>query len=417
MKLKTPFQLSRRDLLRTAGAGAVTMWIPKPVKGYSGAEMLAAPVDTAGRVSVGISKWELDTPALCVDLDKMEQNFATLQKVMVANKIASRPHAKTHKCPAIARLQIASGSIGVCTTKVSEAEAMFAGGVEKIMMTTANLTPVKIRRAMALRKRCSGFIQAVDNVQNARDLSAAAKEAGVVADVVVDVDPGLHRTGVPVEAAVALAKLVATLPGLKLRGMLSYDGDGQHVRTFKARRARALEGMEAPAAAFASMKSAGLNVEIFSGGGSGTYNIQHETPGFTDVQAGSYLFMSGDYTPIGGQADDKRYTDFTPSLTVVTTITNAYTEGRATTDAGTKALVGGNLIEIVGATGMTYKTFGDEFGWITYQNPSRTYKVGDKLEVITPHCDPTVNLYDQIYGTRKDRVEVVWPITARGKSQ
>jgi D-serine deaminase-like pyridoxal phosphate-dependent protein len=336
---------------------------------------------------------------------------------MVMNRIASRPHAKTHKCVPVAKAQIASGSIGICTTKVSEAEAMVAGGIDKILMTTANLTPVKIRKAMAIRKRCPGFIQAVDTEQNARDLSAAAKEARVVADVVVDVDPGLHRTGVPPESALALAKLVDTLPGLKLRGLISYDGNAQHVKTFTARRVRALEGMEAAAGVRAGMKAAGLNTEIFSGGGTGTYNIQHETPGFTDVQVGSYVFMDGGYLAIGGQADEAVYTDFASSLTVLTTVVNAHTPGRLTTDAGTKALTGGNTIPVVGVTGMNYRVFGDEFGQIALDNPSRTYKVGEKMEVIIPHCDPTVNLYDQIYGIRKDRVEVVWSIAARGKSQ
>lgn len=417
MKTANAPRVSRRTLLRTSAAGTVGIWIPGAVKGYSAAEMREASLNSGGRLAENVSKWELDTPALCVDLDKMEQNFSVLQKVMLANRIASRPHAKTHKCAPLAKLQLASGSIGICTTKVSEAEAMFAGGIDKILMTTANLTPVKIRKAMNLRTQCPNFIQAVDTEQNARDLSAAAKEARVVADVVIDVDPGMHRTGVPPESALALAKLVDTLPDLKLRGMISYDGNAQHVKTFSARHARALQGMEAVAEVFASMKTAGLNTEIFSGGGTGTYNMQHETPGFTDVQVGSYMFMDGGYLAIGGRTDDTVYTDFAPSLTVLSTVVNAHTPGRLTTDAGTKALTGGNNIPVVGVTGMKYGLAGDEFGQVTLENPSRTYKVGEKMEVITPHCDPTVNLYDQIYGIRNDRVEAVWPIAGRGKSQ
>ena len=143
---------------------------------------------------LGVSKWELDTPALCVDLDKMDAEPGDdADRSCAGTGVASRPHAKTHKCPAIAKLQLAAGSIGVCTAKVSEAEALFANGVEKILMTTSNVTANKIRRAMKIRKANRTFIQAVDNPQNAQDLTDAAKEAGIVADVVVDVAVGTRR--------------------------------------------------------------------------------------------------------------------------------------------------------------------------------------------------------------------------------
>src|SRR5688500_9304089 len=147
-----------------------------------------------------------------------------MQAALKTYGLPSRPHTKTHKCAAIAKYQLATGSIGICCAKLSEAEAMAANGVDKILMTTANPSKHKIRRAMALRKRHRNFIQAVDYEENARDLSAAAKEAGVVADVVIDVAVGA-RSGIPAgEGAVALGQLIDTLPNLKLRGMLSYDG-------------------------------------------------------------------------------------------------------------------------------------------------------------------------------------------------
>src|SRR5438046_9401765 len=159
--------LSRRGFLQTAGAGTVTMWIPNHASGYTAADMRAK---AAGGSLIGVSKWELDTPALCVDLDKMDQNMTTMRKKLAATGVASRPHAKTHKCPAIAKLQLAAGSIGVCTAKISEAEALFEGGIEPILMTTSNVSASKIRRAMAIRKRNASFIQAVDYQPNARDL-------------------------------------------------------------------------------------------------------------------------------------------------------------------------------------------------------------------------------------------------------
>ncbi len=405
--------LSRRHFLHAAGAGAASVWIPRPVKGFSAAEVRQLALDGA------VSKWELDTPCLCVDLDRLERNLERMRTTVARNGIASRPHAKTHKCPAIARLQMSTGSVGICTAKISEAEVMFEHGIEQILLTTVNVTARKIRRAMQLRRWCAGFIQSVDTAANAEELSAAAGEAGVTADIVIDVDPGGHRTGItPGAPALELAQLVDTLPGLTLRGLLCYDGGAQHVTGFAERRARALSRLEAAADTAARMTRSGLDTGIFSGGGTGTYNIDHETPGLTDVQVGSYVFMDAQYLAIGGAEDPEVYSDFEPSLTVLTTVLNAQYEGRATTDAGAKA----NTINrpwpiVAGETGMTYTSGSDEFGSIRYEEgASRTYAVGDKLELIVSHCDPVVNLYDQLYGVRGDTVEVVWPIAGRGKS-
>jgi D-serine deaminase-like pyridoxal phosphate-dependent protein len=327
-------RISRRGLLQTAGTGALTMWIPKPVSGYTANEMRAKAAD--GSV-IGVSKWELDTPALCVDLDKFEANLATLKSKLASTGVASRPHAKTHKCPSIAKLQLASGSIGICTAKVSEAEALFAGGVDKILMTTSNVTANKIKRAMAIRQKNPSFIQAVDHPRNARELNDAAGALGIKADVVVDVAVGT-RSGVPPEQALALVQMVDKLPNLKLRGMLSYDGGAQHIKGFKKRYDETLKRIEPNVRVFEAMKKSGLNTEIFSGGGSGTYNIVTKIPGFTDVQAGSYIFMDAQYLEIGGIENEEVFTDFSPSLTVMATILNTYFANRITTDAGAKAL-------------------------------------------------------------------------------
>lgn len=409
--MKTP---SRRSFLTASAAVAAHVWIPKPVKGYT-VDEVAAPVTP---MKAGISKWDLDTPALCVDLDALEANVAKMQASLKSNRLDSRPHAKTHKCAAIAKLQMAAGAVGICTAKLSEAEAMVAAGVDQVCMTTANLSPGKIRRAMELRKNAKGFIQAVDYEQNAHDLSAAAKAAGVVADVVIDVAVGT-RSGIPAgDGALALATLVDRLPNLTLRGMLSYDGGAQHVNTFAARKARALTNIEENVRTFEAMQKAGLDTGIFSGGGTGTYNIQHLVPGFTDVQVGSYVFMDMQYLAIGRADGSPVYDDFAPSLTVLGTVLNNRFPGRLTTDAGAKALtLNMPRAGVVGEPDMAYNAGSDEFGTITFKEARKSYKMGDRIEMIVPHCDPVVNLYDYIYGIRKDVVEVVWPVTARGHSQ
>ena len=403
--------LSRRRFLGVTAAASAGLW--------AAGDASAGPSAEADYREVGRSKGDLDTPALCVDLDALERNLAAMQETVTRNGIASRPHAKTHKCPAIAHRQLATGSVGICTAKVSEAEVMFAHGIDRLLLTTANVTPTKIARAMSLRTQCEGLIQATYTEANARALSEAAAAAGLEADVVVDVDPGGHRTGIaPGQPALALAQLVDRLPHLRLRGMLCYDGGAQHVKGFDERRARALERLASAAETFDLMTRAGLNMEIFSGGGTGTYNIDHETPGFTDVQAGSYVFMDAQYLAIGGRTSPDVYTDFVPSLTILSTVLTAQYDGRATTDAGAKSCtINQPWSLVVGETGMEYRSGSDEFGTIIYDNPSRTYAVGDRVELIVSHCDPVVNLYDRIYATRDDRVEAVWAVAARGHSQ
>lgn len=407
--------MSRRRFLQSSGAAA--LWLPTTVKGYTSSEMLALYAD--GEMRKDISKWELDTPSLCVDLDALESNIAKMQATTRNNGIASRPHAKTHKTPAIARMQLASGSIGICSAKVSEAEAMFQHGIDQILMTTTNVTTTKIQRAMQLRQSCPDFIQATDSPANARLLSAAAESMGIIADVVVDVDPGGHRTGIsPGQPALQLAQLVDQLPGLRLRGLLCYDGGSQHVKGFERRRNQTLERLVAASDTYDLFQQSGLTTEIFSGGGTGTYNIDHQTRGLTDIQVGSYVFMDAQYIGIGGESDNDVYTDFQPSLTILSTVLNDQYAGRATTDAGAKACTINQPWAIIkGETGISYTSGSDEFGSIRYEDqPSRTYKVGDKLELIVSHCDPVVNLYDQMYAIRNDRVEAVWRIAARGMS-
>jgi D-serine deaminase-like pyridoxal phosphate-dependent protein len=368
---------------------------------------------------IGASKWDLDTPALCLDLDVFEQNLTAMQTRLTALGVASRPHAKSHKCPAIAQRQLAAGSIGICTAKVSEAEVFAANGIGPILMTTSNVTPAKIRRAMAIRARNPQFIQAVDQPQNARDLNDAAAATGLVADVVVDVAIGT-RSGVPADdRALALGQLIDTLPNLKLRGIISYDGSAQHIKGFRNRVEYTVKRFEPSIAVYEQFKRSGLSTEIFSGGGTGTYNILPKaSPAVTDVQVGSYIFMDCQYLEIGGESNDERFTDFSPSLTVLTTVLNTYFKNAITTDAGAKALtINKPGPWVIGEPDFVYDASSDEFGMITYETAARNYKVGDRLELIAPHCDPLVNEYDHMFAIRKDRVEAIWPVLARGRSQ
>jgi len=269
-----------------------------------------------------------------------------------------------------------------------------------------------------LRKKYSGFIQAIDNPQYVQDMQDAAKAAGIVADVVVDIDV-IQRSGViPGAPALALAQLIGKMPNLKFRGILAYDGAANHIHGFQKRKVEVLKNMEPIVKTYDMMKAAGLNMEIFSGGSTGTYDMMQEVPGFTDVQVGSYLFMDRQYIEIGGANNEKVFDDFAPSLTVMTTIINMNYPNRIITDSGSKALTLNQPPAIViGEPDFVYSAGSDEYGTITFDKSNKSYKLGDKLELIVPHCDPAVNEYDFMYGTRKDKVVSILPILGRGKSQ
>ena len=402
---------SRRSFLQTSAlAGAGTLLTPALQ-----AKNLEMILD---KDSIGKSKWDLDTPALIVDLDKMEQNIKTVHTRLQGTGVGVRPHVKTHKCPAIAKMQIDAGALGVCAAKLGEAEVMLENGIKNVLMTTVNVSAPKIIKAMALRKKHKGFIQAADNPQNIQDLQDAAKAVGITAEVVLDINV-IRRSGVPPgEQALALAQMIDKMPNLKFCGILAYDGAVQHVAGFQKRKEQALKTFEPVVKSYDMMKAAGLNMEIFSGGGTGTYDIMIDVTGFTDVQVGSYIFMDRQYIEIGGAKNEKVLDDFAPSLTVIATILNNYYPGRLTTDSGSKAFTLNKPNPmVIGEPDFEYIAGSDEYGSITFEKSNKSYKVGDRLEVIPPHCDPIVNLYDVIYGTRGDKVVSVIPVLARGKSQ
>lgn len=396
--------------MQTAALSGAGLW--------TGPKLLASADLPFSHPDLGKSKWDLDTPALCLDLDKLDHNLKAASIPLQGSGVGLRPHVKTHKCPDLARMQIAHGALGVCAAKLSESEVMLENGINDVLMTGVNVTPAKIRKAMELRKKHPGFIQAVDNPQNTRDLQEAAKAAGIVADVVVDIDV-IRRSGIPAgQPALELAQLVDKSPNLRFRGILAYDGGVQHVMGHEARKTRCLKTFEPVVDTYHLMHAAGLNMEIFSGGGTGTYDMMHGIPGFTDVQVGSYLFMDCQYLEIGGAKNEERFDDFEAALTVMTTVVNTNHPGRLITDGGSKAFTLNKPTGwVIGEPDFVYNAGSDEYGTITYNDASRSYKVGDPLEVIVPHCDPAVNLYDIIYGIRKDRVERIFPVLARGKSQ
>ncbi|WP_163380688.1 DSD1 family PLP-dependent enzyme [Cyclobacterium sp. SYSU L10401] len=403
-------RFNRRKFLHYTGLAGTALFLP----GQNRASQAAL----ISSDEIGLSKWELETPSLCLELEVMEYNLKKVHQRLQGTGIGVRPHIKTHKSPFLAKRQMEAGALGVCAAKLSESEIMLENGISNVLMTGVNVSPKKIRKAMALRKKHPGFIQAVDNPINARDLQEAAREAGIVAEVVVDLDV-IRRSGVPTgKPALELAQQIDRSPNLRFMGILAYDGGAQHVKGHAARKARTVQTFEPVVATYESLVKSGLNVEIFSGAGTGTYDMMEDIPGFTDVQVGSYLFMDAQYMAIGSRDNENLYVDFDPSLTVMTTVINTNHPNRLITDSGAKAFTINKPSGIViGEPDFTYNAGSDEYGTITFSQANKSYAVGDKLEVIVPHCDPAINLYDRIYGIRRGKVESIIPILARGMSR
>lgn len=363
----------------------------------------------------GKSKAELPTPALLLDLDAFETNLKTVADHCKRAGCGFRPHAKTHKCPEIGRRQVAVGALGVCAATVPEAEAMVAGGIRGVLLTSPIIERHKIARMVALAKHEESVMLAIGHPREVEELSQAAEAMGVTVNVLVDVDVGDRRTGaMPGAPALELARLIAKSKQLRLRGLQAYAGHASHAVGFEQRVKTSQEAMSKVIQTKELLTKAGLEAPIVTGGSTGTYNIDSAIQGITELQVGSYIFMDVDYRRIGGKSGPV-YTDFIPSLTVMTTVVNVTHADRVSVDAGTKSFATDVPYkpEAKGRDGLTYTRAGDEFGYLTAEGGGTLPKLGERLEFIVPHCDPTVNLYDRIYAMRGDKVEGIWPIAAR----
>jgi 3-hydroxy-D-aspartate aldolase len=360
---------------------------------------------------------EVPTPALLIDLDVFERNLTTMRDVCRRAGRQYRPHGKAHKSPIIGRKQLEHGANGQCAAKLGEAEVLVRGGIKDVLITAAVVGRRKIQRLMALVDTAPEIKVVVDDPQNIADLSAAATAMRRTLKVLIDLNVGQNRTGVDEpEDAVNLGRLIASAHGLELVGIQAYGGSNMHVVGFENRRAASLLALDRAIAARHAVEKAGFPVAILSVGGTGTYNIDTEVPGVTEIQPGSYIFMDAHYRSIGGR-DTDLFTDFGNSLTVMTTVISHPSKGRAITDGGNKALSTDEAIPVPkDLTGISYRPGGDEHGILILKKPNRELKVGDKVEFIVGHCDTTVNLYDVFFGIRKGVVESVWPIEGRGRS-
>ena len=372
-----------------------------------------------GDVKGKLSRTDLPTPALLLDLDAFESNVTKMAAHVKSRGRALRPHGKTHKCPEIAKRLIQAGAVGACAAKISEAEVFAATGVRGLLITTAVVGPYKIERAIRLAKLAPDTIFCVDNMQNAKDLDEAARLAKLTLPVAIDLWVG-NRTGIlPGAPAVALAEGLQGLKHLKLTTIQAYAGHAAHVIGFEARKKVSSDEMGKAVDTLQAIRKKGIECERLTGGSTGTYNIDCEIAGVTELQPGSFMFMDVDYNRIGGSDGHEFYGDFKNSLTVFTTVVSKPSDALAIVDGGLKAFSTDKPFppRIKDGSAVTFAFGGDEHGKLTFGAGAKPLNVGDKAEFVIPHCDPSVNLYDRIFCLRGDNVEAVWRIAARGMAQ
>jgi 3-hydroxy-D-aspartate aldolase len=347
---------------------------------------------------------EVDTPALILDMPAFEKNQATLFN-LVKNRVRVRPHAKTHKCPDVARRQVALGAVGMCCQKVSEAEAMVDGGIDDVLVSNEIVGARKLERLAALARRAKIGV-CVDHAQNVDAIAAT----GAQLDVYIEIDVGMRRCGVqPGQPAVDLARKILSFKNLRFAGLQAYHGRAQHIRSMEERHAVIELAAQHVVHTKHLLKVAGIECPIVTGAGSGTFMLEVEAGAWDEIQPGSYAFMDADYAKNEWAAPLPR---FEHALFVLTTVMSRPADAMAIVDAGLKASsVDSGMPAVWKRDGLVYTHASDEHGWVEGKGVPA---LGEKLLLVPGHCDPTINLYDWYVCMRDGRVEALWPITARG---
>lgn len=377
------------------------------------------------------------TPLLVVDRAALTRNLKTMQDLCDSHGVRLRAHGKTHKCSTLGRLQQAGGAVGLCAQTVGEAEAFVKGGITDVLVT-APPAPWGAARLAALAKtaRVGSVADAPEQIER---LGAAARAAGVTLDLVVDIDPGTHRTGCHPDDAVTLARLAASTEGLNYRGVQAYAGHLQHIAGLDDRRAADHAVCTQLAATVAALTNANLAPEIVTGGGTGTHSFALASGLFNELQAGSYAVMDVEYAdcaaPGGGSWP------FEAALFVAASVVSANHKSHVTVDAGFKAMsMDGPPAKVAAgaAPGSLWRPMGDEHGMIIHPDglgllrgggfveavekadrdasipwPADAPKAGGLVWLQPGHCDPTINLYDALHVVAEDGSCERWAVDAR----
>lgn len=351
---------------------------------------------------------EIDTPALWVDLDTMERNIAELVQHFQSAHVGWRPHIKGIKIPAIARKAINAGALGVTCAKVSEAEVMVDGGIDSVLLANQIVTDIKIRRLATLQDRAE-VMAVVDCVDAVHRMARIGRELRTPLPVLVDLNTGMNRTGIePGGKAVNLARLVQGTPGLRLRGLMAYEGHAIEIEETEAKNREIRRAVNELVRTATMCRERGLRIDIVSGGGSGTYKVMPFQDGVTECQAGGAIFSDMAYPTWD--------VDTHPALFVRSTVTSRPFPHQVVFDAGWKALPAwARSPSPLGIDHVEAFVPSAEHGTVTLSRADESIRIGQAFDFVVGYNDSTVFLHDVLYGVRDGVVEEQWRIEGRGK--
>lgn len=371
---------------------------PGPVPNSKGCALERSATDLVGQ-----RLDEIPTPSLVVDREAVIGNVAAMAD-WAAGTVDIRPHVKTHKSVEIARLQLAHGARGLSAATVAEADAMLAAGPDEILLANEIVGPRRIRALTEIARRCR-VIVAVDDAANAGELSRATVAAGVEVDVLVDVDVGMHRCGVrTVEQALSVARAAASLPGLRVRGVMGYEGHVVLISDHAERAAAARAAMDMLAQYVQALEHAGFGIEIVSAGGTNTHDMTGTHAVVTELQVGTYAVMDVGYHPFAPR--------FRPALSVASTVISR-SEHTAVLDCGTKTVSVDVTPPSIAAQLGTVREVHEEH-MLVDPSSAEALQVGDRVHVAVGYAGGTINLHDAYLVAQGDTVAEVWPVVARG---
>jgi len=346
---------------------------------------------------------DLDTPAVTVDLDIMHDNIRRVQAHLARHAIGNRPHIKTHKIPAIGRMQMEAGAIGITCQKIGEVEIFVDAGVADDVLLTYNiLGHQKTDRLMALIKRVRRLTVVLDNEVVARELSDAATRYHVDLPFLVECDTGFRRTGVQTpDEALALAREAMARPGLRFRGLMTFPNRDPDTREFFER-------------ALALFRQAGIPVPVVSGGGTPALATVDRFPMLTEHRAGTCVYNDAMVVSTGTATWDQC------AMRVRATVVSRPTDDRGVLDAGSKVLTSdlyhmkgyGHVMEYPEAH---VAHLSEEHAVVDFSGCAERPRVGEVVSVVPNHCCVVTNMVDEVYGVRNGVVETVWPVAARGR--
>jgi D-serine deaminase-like pyridoxal phosphate-dependent protein len=361
----------------------------------------------------GLTKQDLPTPVLLLDQDVFEKNIAHMAKHCKETGIGLRAHVKVHRSADIGKRQVAAGAIGLCCATIAEAELMSANGIKGLLWTTQPVGPNKTARVAALAKKDPTFLCAVDDAAVVDSLNEAAGAAKTKASVVVDIDVGIGRQGVlSPQEALELSQRVSKSPHLRLAGLMGYSGAASHAMGWDNRKKVSEEAVGKLLEAVSLCRKGGIEIGIVTGGSTGSYNIDSDIKGITELQAGSYALMDARYRTIGGKGGDPVFSDFDCALTVLTRVISKKYPNKAAIDAGNKALTRETDV-VKDWPGVEPRPAGAEYGMLVWKDAKREPKLGDLAEIIMTNLDMSVNMFDRMYVCKNDNVVDLYSVLGR----